>query len=304
MTHIDSWRETEEGFAKLCATIAALRHPTTGCPWDLEQTHSTLRKYMIEEAYEAVDVMEPADPVKLQEELGDVLLQVVLNAQLAKDAGTFTIKDVIEGLDSKMRRRHPHVFGDSENPSAKTSREKTAIRAKWDEVKAAEKLTEKLTEKSTGKASQKSKPDAGVFSNLKSGKITPASRLAVTIGKIAKKIDFDWSEAQDVLQQLESEVSELKSDISNAATKESIAAEMGDVYFCLSQLCRHLDLDPELCAIDGNKKFLNRFAALEEIARKKNIDVNQAGTTTLEKLWQEAKQLEKKLHKKAPHQPT
>jgi uncharacterized protein YabN with tetrapyrrole methylase and pyrophosphatase domain len=79
---------------------------------------------------------------------------------------------------------------------------------------------------------------------------------------------------------------------------------MGDVYFCLSQLCRHLDLDPELCAIDGNKKFLNRFAALEEIARKKNIDVNQAGTTTLEKLWQEAKQLEKKLHKKAPLQPT
>lgn len=300
MTHIDSWRETEEAFAKLCATIAALRHPTTGCPWDLEQTHSTLRKYMIEEAYEAVDVMEPADPVKLQEELGDVLLQVVLNAQLAKDAGTFTIKDVIEGLDSKMRRRHPHVFGDSENPSTKTSREKTAIRAKWDEVKAAE----KLTEKGAAKAHQKSKPDAGVFSNLKSGKINPASRLAVTIGKIAKKIDFDWPEAQDVLPQLESEVSELKSDILNAATKESIAAEMGDVYFCLSQLCRHLDLDPELCAIDGNKKFLIRFAALEEIARKKNIDVNQAGTTTLEKLWQEAKQLEKKLHKKAPPQPT
>jgi MazG family protein len=300
MTHIDSWRETEEAFAKLCATIAALRHPTTGCPWDLEQTHSTLRKYMLEEAYEAVDVMEPADPVKLQEELGDVLLQVVLNAQLAKDAGTFTIKDVIEGLDSKMRRRHPHVFGDSENPSTKTSREKTSIRAKWDEVKAAE----KLTENSRGKVSQKSKSDAGVFSNLKSGNITPASRLAVNIGKIAKKIDFDWLEAQDVLQQLESEVSELKSDILSAAAKESIAAEMGDVYFCLSQLCRHLDLDPELCAIDGNKKFLNRFAALEEIARKKNIDVNQAGTTTLEKLWQEAKQLEKKLHKKVPLQPT
>jgi len=288
MTNIDSWRETEEAFAKLCSTIAALRHPTTGCPWDLEQTHSSLRKYMIEEAYEAVDVMEPADPVKLQEELGDVLLQVVLNAQLAKDAGTFTIKDVIEGLDAKMRRRHPHVFGDSANPSSKTSREKTAIRAKWDEVKAAE------------KANQKSKSNADVFFKLKSGNMTPASRLAVAIGKIAKKIDFDWPEAQDVLRQLESEVSELKSDILNAATKESIAAEMGDVYFCLSQLCRHLDLDPELCAVDGNKKFLNRFAVLEEIARKKNIDVNQAGTTILEKLWQEAKQLEKKLDKKAP----
>jgi MazG family protein len=269
-------------FGALCETIAALRDPKSGCPWDLEQTHASLRKYMIEEAYEATDVMEPVNYKKLQEELGDVLLQVVLNAQLAKDAKEFSILEVVKDLDSKMRRRHPHVFGEDGNPSSKTSREKSDIKAKWDEVKAQEK--QKAPETSGAK---------GVFEPLSEGKVTPASRLAVEIGKLAKKINFDWKDPLEVFSQLESEVLELKEEITKKSCKEQIAAEMGDVIFCVSQLCRHLDLDPEVCALDGNKKFLRRFKSLESLALAKGLDVKTVGTEQLEALWKEAKALEK-----------
>jgi len=277
---IDS-NEIKAAFGSLCETIAALRHPVTGCPWDLEQTHGTLRKYMIEEAYEAVDVMEPVNYQKLREELGDVLLQVVLNAQLAKDAGQFTIVDVVRDLDAKMKRRHPHVFGDQNNPNAKSSREKSDIKTKWEEVKQQEKSQ-------SGDAVAK-----GIFDQLKAGNINPASRMAVAIGKVAKSISFDWNNSEDVFAQLESEIAELKQELNTNSSKSNIVAELGDVYFCLSQLSRHLDIDPEVCAVDGNKKFLSRFRTLENIAEKKGLDVKTAGTAQLEELWKEAKKIEK-----------
>lgn len=282
MTSHKNLEDIKQAFGELCETIAALRDPKTGCPWDLEQTHESLRKYMIEEAYEATDVMAPVNYTKLKEELGDVLLQVVLNAQLAKDSQEFSIVDVVKNLDSKMRRRHPHVFGEEGMPSSKTSREKSDIKAKWEEVKAKEK-----------QKSQASDNDGGVFSSLKSGKFNPASRLAVEIGKLAKKINFDWKDPLEVFSQLESEVAELKDEIIRKSSRDKMAAEMGDVIFCLSQLCRHLDLDPEICGIDGNKKFLRRFEALEKLAISKKIDVHTAGTEILETLWKEAKALEK-----------
>jgi MazG family protein len=269
-------------FEALCETIAALRDPESGCPWDLEQTHASLRKYMIEEAYEATDVMEPVNYKKLQEELGDVLLQVVLNAQLATDAQEFSILEVVKDLDSKMRRRHPHVFGEVANPNSKTSRDMSDIKVKWDEVKAQEK---QKSPEITGAN--------GVFESLSAGKVTPASRLAVEIGKLAKKINFDWKDPLEVLSQLESEVLELKEEITKKSRKELIAAEMGDLIFCVSQLCRHLDLDPEVCALDGNKKFLRRFKSLESLALAKGLDVKTVGTEQLEALWKEAKALEK-----------
>lgn len=281
MARIKNLADIKQAFGELCETIAALRDPQTGCPWDLEQTHASLRKYMLEEAYEATDVMEPVDYKKLQEELGDVLLQVVLNAQLARDAAQFSILEVTKGLDSKMRRRHPHVFGQAGNPGSKTSREKSDIKAKWDEVKALEK-SQGFGDRSTG-----------VFDQLKSGKLNPASRLAVEIGKLAKRISFDWKDPLEVFSQLESEVQELKEELEKKANKEKIAAEMGDLIFCVSQLCRHLDLDPEVCAVDGNRKFLRRFDSLEQLARQKQIDVQTAGTELLESLWKEAKALEK-----------
>jgi MazG family protein len=283
MTTLKNLENIEQAFGELCRTIAALRDPITGCPWDLEQTHESLRKYMLEEAYEATDVMDPVNYKKLQEELGDVLLQVVLNAQLATDACQFSILEVIKDLDSKMRRRHPHVFGENGDPTAKTSRDKSDIKTKWEAVKAQEKQT-----------SPRISSTAGVFSLLIAGKITPASRLAFEIGKVAKKINFDWKDPMEVFLQLESEVLELKDEIKKNSNKELIAAEMGDLMFCITQLCRHLDIDPEVCAIDGNKKFLRRFGSLEELARQKNIDVSKASTEQLESLWKEAKALENK----------
>ena len=236
---------------------------------------------MIEEAYEAAEVMDPENPEKLREELGDVLLQVVLNSQLARDTGTFTIKDVIEGLDAKMRRRHPHVFGEEGNPDATKNREKEQIRAKWEDVKAKENATGR-------------QPAAGVFSGLRPGSITPSGLMAVAIGKVAKKISFDWGSPLEVLGQFESEVAELKHEISSESGKTKIYEEMGDVFFSLGQLCRHLDIDPEVCAMDGNRKFLRRFQLLEDIARSEGVDIPTAGTAKLEDLWIKAKSQEQR----------
>ena len=274
------WNEAKESFAQLCETIAALRHPVTGCPWDLEQTHATLRRYMIEEAYEAAEVMEPANPALLVEELGDVLLQVVLNAQLASDAGTFKMKDVIDGIESKMRRRHPHVFGDK---AEQADRNRDSIRSKWATIKAAE------------KSSTETLKSEGVFSAIKAGSTTPAAMQAVSIGKIARTIQFDWPSPQAVLEQVKSELREVEVEVVSEDPNKGarIYEEMGDLYFSLAQLCRQLGIDPETCALDGNKKFLGRFRRLENIASINGIDVQKAGTEKLELLWLEAKKQEK-----------
>lgn len=275
------WKETKESFASFCETIAALRHPTTGCPWDLEQTHETLRKYMIEEAYEATEVMSPINYEKLCDELGDVLLQVVLNSQLATDDRKFTINDVINGINSKMRRRHPHVFGEQGDKSALASRDKGQIRSKWEEIKANEKLAANAPSKSSG-----------IFSSIQLNKMIPASHAAIEIGKVARKINFDWSDAKQVIAQLESEISELKQEIENGGSSQRIADEMGDVMFSTAQLCRHLNLSPEVCGHDGNRKFLNRFSKLEQIAASKGINVSNAPQSQLEELWKLAKNTE------------
>lgn len=281
MSEIDSWSTAAESFKKFCETIAALRHPITGCPWDLAQSHSTLRRYMLEEAYEAAEVMEPVNYAKLCEELGDVLLQVVLNSQLAKDEKKFSVNDVIKSIDAKMRRRHPHVFATSEIDRSDSARQPEKIRAKWEEVKEAEKAAKGETQQN------------GVFEHLKPGSVRPASHLALEIGKTAKQISFDWNSPKDVFKQFESEVQELKDELWKNDNQELIYDEMGDVFFSLSQLCRHLGIDPEVCAMDGNRKFLSRFANLELLARREGIEVGSAGTLKLEELWNKAKKLEK-----------
>lgn len=277
--------DLDKAFTHLCETIAALRHPATGCPWDLEQTHATLRKYMIEEAYEAAEVMEPLNQELLCEELGDVLLQVVLNSQLASEKNDFSIADVIAGIDAKMRRRHPHVFGDEaqkQQPSTK------AVIKKWDDIKKAEK-------EKKGDA-QVEKVD-GVFSTIKPGTITPALQTSVAIGKLAKKIKFDWPDVNSVMQQFKSEIAELEYELTSreSGAKDRAYKELGDVFFSLGQLCRHMEIDPEICALDGNRKFLHRFKNLEEIAKSEGINVTETDVVTLERLWEAAKAREKAL---------
>ena len=230
---------------------------------------------MIEEAYEAADAMGRSDSNELRDELGDVLLQVVLNAQLAVDAGKFDITDVIEAINAKMLRRHPHVFGTS---AEKSSRQKAEIRSNWEKIKSDEKL----------KKSNSKKLPAAIFSDHGS---FPATTQALKIGKTANKIRFDWDGPRPVLEKLNSEVTELNEAFATFKKKPSanLIAEIGDVYFTLGQLCRHLDLDPETVALDGNRKFLDRFAKLESIAHTKKIDISKASQETLEKLWIAAK---------------
>jgi MazG family protein len=267
--------EAANAFSEFVTTIAWLRDRELGCPWDLEQDHASLRRYMVEEAYEAAEAMSGTDNDEIRDELGDVLLQVVLNAQVAADTGSFSLADVIRSIDSKMRRRHPHVF-DREG-EALTSKQ---VRGNWDKIKATEKQGKKAA-------------PAGVFAGA--GKKHPATLQAFDIGKTAAKIRFDWDTPTEVLQQLRSEVSELEAEFaSGTADKARIASEIGDVYFSLGQLCRHLELDPETVAMDGNRKFLRRFARLESIAASEGIDVRTASRAQLEELWVKAKKSEQK----------
>jgi MazG family protein len=268
-----------EIFSEFVTTIAWLRDKTKGCPWDLEQDHKTLRRYMVEEAYEAAEAMSASNYDEIRDELGDVLLQVILNAQIAQDEGRFTIVDVVSSINKKMLRRHPHVF--AQNKDEITSEE---VRTNWEKIKTLEKATDR----------QKKDVEPGVFAGA--AKKNPSTLQALHIGKTAAKINFDWDTAAQVFDQLKSEVSELEIELKEKPLViGNIAEEIGDVYFSLAQLCRHLKLDPETVAVDGNRKFLKRFSKLEAIARAEGKDVRQAGRDELEQLWLKAKKAEKKI---------
>jgi MazG family protein len=269
-----------QAFKELCTTIAWLRDPVHGCPWDLQQTHASLRRFMLEEAYEAVEVMGNEHPNQLAEELGDVLLQVVLNAQVALDQGTFSLEDVIRHITQKMRRRHPHVFLKDQDPQ--TSGEESQLRKRWEEIKAIEK-----TEKG------ESLPNSDFFHKTKS--IHPATTQALKIGELSATIKFDWNSPQEVLQQVRSELLEVEEEfLKKEYDLKLIAEEIGDLYFSLTQLCRHLGLDPEVTSFGANLKFLKRFASVEKLAAEKGLSVTTAERSVLEALWCQAKELEKK----------
>jgi MazG family protein len=257
-------------FEEFVGTISQLRDPQSGCPWDLKQTHLTLRKYMLEEAYEAVEAMSEGTPKEIAGELGDVLLQVVLNSQLGKDAGQFDIEEVVRGVDAKMRRRHPHVFGDLVGKNVSVD----DVKRRWQEIKLDEK--------------GETKPK-GAFDGLKSESF-PASTFAYKIGKQSKEVEFDWDGPNEVFEQFRSEVDELEVELTKPKKdKAAIEAELGDLFFTLAQLTRHLSLDPETVAAQGNQKFLRRYTMLETIAHERGINLTEAGTETKEELWKEAK---------------
>jgi len=263
-----------KNFEAFCKTIAALRHPKTGCPWDLKQTHKSLRKYMVEEAYEAVDAMGRNDAREICEELGDVLLQVVLNAQLAKDEKKFEIADVIESINSKMLRRHPHVFGKSK------SREISAIRQEWENIKAEEKK-------------KKGEREQNISAHAKKYKMLPGLMESVKIGSLMNKVGFDWNKISDVVGQVDEEFSELKAEIKKKNARKAQMEEMGDLLFSIAQLCRHLEIDPEVAMKQANGKFLKRFATMEKLNTKSGVAFENLTLEKKEVLWNKAKLLEK-----------
>ncbi|TBL69024.1 nucleoside triphosphate pyrophosphohydrolase [Paenibacillus thalictri] len=261
-------------FARLHEIVSILRSPE-GCPWDREQTHASLRKNLIEEAYEVIETIEEDDPAHMCEELGDLLLQVMLHAQIEDDEGSFNVFDVIQGLNEKLLRRHPHVFGDI---SAQTADDALAS---WQAIKQEEKRQKGID------VEQQSALD-GVPREL------PGLMRAWKLQKKAAAVGFDWSRAEEVWVSVEQELAELKEAMAES-DREHQKEELGDVLFSLVNLARFLKADPEEAIALTNRKFIQRFEYIEQQLRLKGVSFAQTDLIEMESLWQEAKKVLKNI---------
>jgi MazG family protein len=257
----------------LVAVQARLRAPG-GCPWDREQTHATLRTYLIEEAYEVLDAIEKGSPQDLTEELGDLLLQVLFHADMARETGAFDISHVIIGIHDKMVRRHPHVFG---NVKAETSGE---VLKNWAQLKAKEKQANSRNEE----ASQNPAPSAldGVPRNL------PALLEAYQMTRRAAQVGFDWECVEGIFEKLEEETTELRTALA-ASNRRAAEEEVGDLLFSVVNLARFLGLDPEVTLKHSNLKFKMRFQEMEREALHSRQRLSELSKEKLEQLWEAAK---------------
>lgn len=268
--------DARDAFDALTETIWRLRQPD-GCPWDREQTHASIAKNMVEEAYEAVDCIEEEDDVHLCEELGDVLMQVMLHAQIAADEGAFTIDDVVRGLDEKLVRRHPHVFG--EHAGAQDADEVLGI---WDEVKLAEKAQGDAEAAAAGAARPKGLLD-GVPRAL------PALMQAQKVSRKAAAVGFEWETVEDVWAQVASERAEFEREEPGSAEREM---EFGDMLFALVNVARREGIDAESALRASTMKFRARWEAVEELAYERGTTVEALSTEELNRLWDEVKAAE------------
>jgi len=262
-------KTVEELFRELVDIIAKLRSED-GCPWDRQQTHDTLKAGLIEEAYEFVDAVDEGDDDKIEEELGDLLMQVLLNAQIAADEDRFDIGGVIQKISEKLRRRHPHVFG---NVKVRDTQE---IINNWEEIKSNE----------HGNKDRKSLMD-GVPLHL------PALMKARKVQSKASRVGFDWDRAVDVMTKVEEEIAELKDSIidSDAAGMEE---EIGDLLFSIVNLSRFLDVEPESAARKTTAKFERRFRQMEEEIAARGDKIEDYDLAALDELWEAAKETERK----------
>ena len=253
---------------RLIAIMAALRTPTTGCPWDLEQNFSTIAPYTLEEAYEVADAIARGDETALKDELGDLLFQGVFHARIAEEAQLFTFEDVAAAIADKMLRRHPHVFGNAEIATAAAQSEA------WEEHKAAERQT---------RARQAGVPDSvldGVALAL------PALLRAAKIQRRAARIGFDWPDAGPVMEKVLEEIAELRTEIERDAERAALEDELGDILFAVANLARKLEIDPEAALRRATAKFERRFRRVELLAAEHGIG---ADLDALDALWQQVK---------------
>lgn len=260
-----------ETFAAFVDTIAALRAPN-GCPWDREQTHESIARNMIEEAYEAVDAIEQHDAMHLREELGDVLLQVVLQSQIAADAGEFTVADVCRDVNAKMIRRHPHVFGEAAAGSAED------VLSIWDNVKLAEKSA----------ADAQTEEPEGLLDSVPVS--FPALLQAYKISRKAVAAGFEWDTVEDVWAKVEEEIAEFKQACrsDDAQAKE---LEFGDVLFSLVNVARKEGIDAETALRATCRKFRERWAFMEGAAWGQGKRIEELDMDEMQQLWDQAKML-------------
>ena len=266
--------------------IMARLHAPGGCPWDREQSFDSIRKYTLEEAYEVFDAIERRDFPHLTEELGDLLLQVLFYAEMAANEGHFTIADVLDSLNRKLVRRHPHVFGDEAaraagnraDVDANVEGSADAVLRNWEEIKAAEPLHGAAL---PDESSAKSRLDSVL-------RATPALAEAAKLGAKAQKSGFDWPTWRDLLPKIVEETAELEAEAASAdpARKPTVEAELGDLLFTVVNLGRHLGVDAEMALRNCNLRFRQRFREME-LATQRPLE--ELSPNELEALWVQAK---------------
>ena len=262
-----------EPMARLLAVMAWLRDRRHGCPWDIDQTFRTIAPYTIEEAYEVADAIERDDLPALKEELGDLLLQVVYHAQMAREAGAFGFAEVAAAIADKMVDRHPHVFGDATVATAE------AQTVSWETRKAAER---------TAKASAAAAAPSGALDGV--ARALPALLRAEKIQKRAARVGFDWKQTDPVIDKIEEELGELRAELAAGEIDQArLTEELGDVLFAVANLARHCKVDPEAALRATNDKFERRFRHIERRLAEAGRKPADASLDEMEALWQEAK---------------
>jgi len=246
-------------FDVLVEIIARLRAPD-GCPWDREQTHTTLRGNLLSECYEVMEALDDGDPDKLCEELGDLLLQIALHAQIARDNGEFEIGDVVKSIATKIVRRHPHIFGSTKVKDAEE------VMHNWEELKREER-----------------QEGASMLEGVP--KSMPSLGYAYEIQRRVARVGFDWEDTEGVIDKLVEEVRELR----EAGSPEERAQEYGDLFFTLANIARREGVDPEAALREANRKFYKRFAYMEELCRQRGQTFNELSFDEQNALWEEAK---------------
>ncbi len=259
----------------LLAIMAALRHPQTGCPWDIEQSFASIAPYTVEEAHEVAEAITHGDREDLRDELGDLLLQVVFHARMAEEEGSFDFGGVVEAITRKMIRRHPHVFGERRTWTP------DEVKASWNRIKQQERAERHLRRGETG---------AGAAASVLEGISTalPAAQRAVKLQDKAAKVRFDWPDITQVLDKAEEEIRELREAVASGKDAD-IAEELGDLLFVLANVARWKALDPDMVLRQANAKFERRFRLVEEMLRARGRTPAESNLAEMDALWNEAK---------------
>jgi MazG family protein len=262
-------KSIEEELKSLLKSVSDLRHPHTGCPWDLKQTQESLVPYIIEEAYEVSEAILQQDQKKICEELGDYLYQVLIQSQIAEEKGYFNFQDVMRSLNEKLIRRHPHVFSGEKVSSVEE------VKKRWKEIKASEQSQIKETE-------------AKLFFKKSSG-VSPLKGAHI-IGDLTQKIKFDWENWVQVSEKVKEEWKELQEELERSELdKKAVEHELGDLIFTLAQLARHLGLDSEVALQKTNLRFRNRFELMIKLSGLPFSEFNELPSELKEKWYQKAK---------------
>jgi len=252
-------KKESDSFTALKEIIARLRGPD-GCPWDKKQTHASLRPFLVEESYEVLQTLDEGVPEKLRDELGDLLLQIMLHAQIAAESGQFDVDDVVRGISHKLIHRHPHVFG------SQKVKDVVEVEQNWEALKQEEREGESIL--------------AGMPEQM------PALAYSQSMQRRVAGVGFDWDKVEEIIDKLAEEVAEIK----QAPNQQEKANEFGDLLFTLANIARRLDIDLEIALRSANQRFYRRFAHMEEVCRERGLDLASLSLDEQNALWEEAKQ--------------